>query len=153
MQTAGGNASTYGDGGGGGRVAIYSDSAAGFTGFTGSTATGAAIVAGNGGVSGSNGTVGFFDTSVTNYNLSTYQNFTIPAGTSPTYNAVTVNTGALLTIGGGTALKLNDGLTVSGTLVAQSANNAAQGNGVWTGTGVSINAASITGQCQRLAEC
>ena len=140
----GSNASTYGSGGGGGRVAVYSNNAAAFTGFTASTATGAMVVAGNGGVSGSNGTVGFFDTSVANDNLAVYQNFTIPAGTSPTYNSVSVNTGGLLTIGGGTALKLNGTLTVSGTVVAQSANNTAQVNGVWSGTGVAINAASIT---------
>jgi hypothetical protein len=136
------NAVQYGNGGGGGRVAVYYNNAANFSGFTGSTATGSTV--GNGAVAGSNGTVGFFDTSVPNYNLATYQNFTIPAGTSPTYNAVTVNTGALLTIGGGTALKLNDGLTVNGTVVAQSAKNTVQVNNTWVGSGVAISAGSIT---------
>jgi hypothetical protein len=140
----GGNASTYGSGGGGGRVAVYYNNAASFTGFTGSTATGPAVVPGNGGSSGANGTVGFFDASVPNYNLATYQNFTIPGGTSATYNAVAVSAGALLTIGGGAALTLNNSLTVNGTVVAQSQNNTAQINGVWVGSGAAITAGSIT---------
>ena len=139
-------------GGGGGRVAIYYDAPSStFTGFEASTATAGACGAnGNSSCSnatasnGSNGTAAFFDTSVTNNNLAIYQNFTIPAGTSPTYNTVTVQNGALLTIGGGTTLTATNGLTVSGTVVAQSANNTARVSDAWVGTGVAINAGSLT---------
>jgi hypothetical protein len=138
--------------GGGGRVAIYYDAtSSNFTGFAASTATGGAC-----GVSaysacanattsaGGNGTAAFFDTSVANNNLAIYQNFVIPAGTSATYNTVTVQPGALLTLGGGSALAVTDALQVSGTVVAQSANNTAQVDGVWAGSGVAISAGSIT---------
>jgi hypothetical protein len=137
-------------GGGGGRVAIYYDApSSDFTGFAASTATGGGCGA-NGNSScanalsgGGNGTAAFFDTSATNNNLSIYQNFTIAAGTSPTYNAITVQTGALLTIGGAATVTITNALTVSGTVVAQSANNTAQVNGVWVGSGVAIDAGSI----------
>jgi hypothetical protein len=135
-------------GGGGGRVAVYYDaSSSNFTGFSASTASGGgcgtqctSATASPGG----NGTAAFFDTSVTNSNLTIYQNFVIPAGSSPTYNSVTVQPGALLTIGGGATVTVTSALTVSGTVIAQSANNTAQVNGVWVGSGVSINAGSIT---------
>ena len=139
-------------GGGGGRVAIYYNAPSStFTGFVASTATGGACGVSTGSncryattSGGSNGTAAFFDTSVTNNNLAIYQNFTIPPGTSPTYNTVTVQPGALLTIGGSATLTVTNALTVSGTVVAQSANNTAQVNDVWVGTGVAIHAGSIT---------
>ena len=135
-------------GGGGGRVAIYYNApSSNFTGFSASTASGGGCgtqCTSATASPGSNGTSAFFDTSVTNNNLAIYQDFTIPAGTSPTYNTVTVETGALLTMGGGSTLNVTNALTVNGTAVAQSANNTAQVNNVWAGTGVAINAASIT---------
>ena len=79
-----------------------------------------------------------------NDNVAIYQNFTIPAGSSLTYNSVTVQNGALVTIGGGSFVTVTNGLTVNGTVVGQSANNTAQVNGVWAGSGVSIRTGSIT---------
>ena len=138
-------------GGGGGRVAIYYNApASSFSGFAASTATGGACGA-NGNSScasassgGGNGMAAFFDTSATNDNVGIYQSFTVPAGTSPTFNSVTVQTGALLTVGGGATVTVTNALTVSGTVVAQSANNTAQVNGVWVGSGVAITAGSVT---------
>jgi hypothetical protein len=139
-------------GGGGGRVAIYYDApSSNFTGFAASTATGGACGVSAGSActdattsGGSNGTAAFFDTSAPNDNLAIYQDFTIPAGTSATYNTVTVQSGAVLTLGGASTLTVTDALTVSGTVVGQSANNTAQVNSVWVGSGVAINAGSIT---------
>ena len=137
-------------GGGGGRVAIYYDAPSStFTGFAASTASGGACGANGTSCAGStsggnNGTAAFFDTSATYNNVSVYQNFTVPAGASPTYNSVTVQPGALLTIGGGATVTTTKALTVAGTVVAQSVNNTAQVDGVWAGSGVTINAGSIT---------
>ena len=139
-------------GGGGGRVAIYFNApSSSFTGFAASTATGGACGVSSGSSctnattsGGSNGTSAFFDTSATNNNLAIYQNFTIPAGSSPTYNAVTVQPGALLTMGGGSTLTVAKALSVSGTVVGQSANNTAQVNDAWVGSGIAINAGSLT---------
>ncbi|MBB5058091.1 hypothetical protein HDF16_002797 [Granulicella aggregans] len=134
-------------GGGGGRVAIYYDApSSNFTGFSASTASGGGCgtqCTSATASPGSNGTSAFFDTSATNNNLAVYQNFTVPAGASPTYNNVTVQSGALLTIGGGATVTVTKALTVSGTVVAQSANNTAQVNDVWVGSGVAISAGSI----------
>ncbi len=137
-------------GGGGGRVTIYYDAPSStFTGFAAATGTGGACgvsagsSCGSAASGGGNGTTAFFDTSATFNNVTIYQNFTIPAGTSPAYNSVTVQNGGLLTIGGGATVTVTKALTVSGTVVAQSANNTTQVNGVWAGTGVAINAGSI----------
>ncbi len=131
-------------GGGGGRIAIYYNATSGnFTGFATSTATGGTSNNGNN-APGANGTTGFFDTSATNNNLSVYQNFVIPASTTVNYNSLTVQAGALLTVGGGATVNVAQALTVNGTLVAQAINNAAQVNGAWTGVGVGIQAASVT---------
>ena len=139
------NSSSSGDGGGGGRVIVfYNATGSNFSGFTGSTVNGGVVPSnGNGAVAGAVGSLAFFDTSATNDNVAIYDNFTIPAGSSPTYNSLTVQNGALLTLGGGTTMTVADALTVNGTVVAQSSNNTAQVNGVWAGSGVSIKANSI----------
>ncbi len=133
--------------GGGGRIAVYYNApASNFTGFATSTTTGGSCgsqcTAGTLSAGG-NGTVAFLDTSATNTNLMVDQDFTIPANTSVTYNSITVQPGAVLTIGGGSTVTVANSLTVSGTVVAQSTNNSALVNGTWQGTGVKINAASV----------
>ncbi|HEX3744765.1 MAG TPA: RHS repeat-associated core domain-containing protein [Bryobacteraceae bacterium] len=125
-------------GGGGGRVAVYYNASNGYTGFTSSTANG-----GTGNSAGSVGTIGFFDTSATNDNLTVVQSFPVPAGTAAAYNSVTVFAGATLTIGGGAQLTLANTLTVSGTVVVQSLNNTSKVNGTWQGAGATIDAASV----------
>ncbi len=133
--------------GGGGRIAVYFNATgSSFTGFSASTANGGSCQTqcSNGTASaGSTGTSAFFDTSATNSNLSVYQNFTIPAGTTQNLNAITVQTGAALTIGGGSTITVASAVTVSGTLVAQSINNSAQVGGSWQGSGVTLHAASV----------
>jgi RHS repeat-associated protein len=124
--------------GGGGRVAVYYGANSSFTGFSTSTASG-----GTTGTVGSTGTAVFFDTSVANTNLNLYQNFTLPAGTSLTYNAVTVQPGAVLTVGGGSQITVSTTLHVGGSVVLQSQNNTAQVNGAWAGSGVTITAPAI----------
>jgi YD repeat-containing protein len=134
----GNNATPYGGGGGGGRVAVYSASAANFTGFTASTANGGTTPAGASPGPGSVGTVAFFDTSVPNSNVSIYQNYVIPASTNVQYNSFTVNNGATVTVGGGSQVVVTGTLHVTGTMTAQSINNAGQVNGQWVGQGVKI---------------
>jgi hypothetical protein len=135
--TANGGAGGEGSGGGG-RVAVYYGANSNFTGFTTSTATG-----GTTGTAGANGTVAFFDTSVPNSNLNIYQDFTIPAGSNASYNAVTVQPGVALTIGGGSLVAIAGTFTVSGTVQVQSINNMAEVGGSWQGAGVTINAAAV----------
>lgn len=131
------NTGTTGRDGGGGRIAVSYSNGAGFTAFNASTA--------NGGVSGAVGTVAFIDTSALNGNLSVYQNFTIPSGSTLTYNQITVANGSLLTIGGGSSVTVTGALTVTGksTVVLQSINSTVQLNGAWAGAGVAINAGSV----------
>ncbi len=127
-------------GGGGGRVAVYYNGGSStFTGFATSTASG-----GQGSYTpGANGTSGFFDTSTADEGLSVYQNFVLPPSTAVTYNSVTVQAGAVLTIGGGSTINVDTALKVTGTLVAAASNNTAQVKGTWQGAGVTINAASV----------
>jgi RHS repeat-associated protein len=126
--------------GGGGRVAVYYNATgSGFTGFAASTAAGAS----GKGTPGSNGTVAFFDTSTANPSLIVYQGFTVPASTTITYNNINVQSGATLTIGGGSQITVANTLTVGGTLILQSMNNTAQVTGAWQGTGVTIQAATV----------
>ena len=132
------NGSSAEAGGGGGRIAVYYGANSNFTGFTTSTATG-----GTTGSVGGNGTAGFFDTSAPNSNLNVYQDFIIPAGSSVSYNAVTVAAGAALTIGGGAQLTVAGTFTVTGAVVAQSVNTTAQVNNNWHGAGVTIDAATL----------
>jgi RHS repeat-associated protein len=130
------NTNQNGQGGGGGRVAIYYAGPTSFTGFSTSVAV-------SGLPSGSVGTVAFFDTSVTNSNVSVYQNYVIPPSTTALYNSLTVATGATVTIGGGSQIAIAQAMHVTGTVIAQSLNNTAQVNGGWLGQGVSITAASV----------
>ena len=60
--------------------------------------------------------------------------------------SLSVSAGATLTIGGGSTYTTTGGITVSGTsaIVLQSINNSAQVNGTWQGTGVTLNAATIS---------
>ena len=138
----GSNSSPYGDGGGGGRIAVYFNSATNFTGFSNSTTLGGSSA---GDVAGTNGTVVFFDTSVTNDNLDLYQDFLIPASSTVTYNSITVNNGAVLTIGGGSTVTVTGGVLVTdnSSIIFESINNTAQVNGTWQGVGATLNAASV----------
>jgi RHS repeat-associated protein len=134
----GANLNQYGTGGGGGRVAIYYAGPSTFTGFTTSTAAGASLY-------GTVGTVAFFDTSAANNNLEIYQNFPIPASSNITYNSITVQNAATLTVGGGSTISVTGSILVTGnsSMVLQSINNAAQVNGTWQGAGVTLNAGSV----------
>ena len=132
----GANLNQYGLGGGGGRIAVYSANQTNYTGFATSTANG-------GSPSGSVGTVVFFDTSVTNSNVSVYQNFVLPANSTVQYNSLTVANGATVTVGGGSQVVVTGTLHVTGSLVAQSINNTGQVNGLWQGQGVKIVAGSV----------
>src|ERR1035437_8837673 len=131
-----------GDGGGGGRMAVYYASAASFAGFTGSTVTGGS---GPGRTDGAVGTAVFFDTSVVNSNVSVYQNFVIPANATVQYNGLTVENGAVMTIGGGSTVTVSGAVlvTANSSIVLQSANNTALVNGTWQGMGVTVNAGSL----------
>src|SRR5664280_2829664 len=55
-------------------------------------------------------------------------------------NSLTVNGGATLTVGGGSTITVAAGVTVTAksAIVLQSANNSAQVNGTWQGTGVTV---------------
>ncbi len=134
--SANGGAGVYG--GGGGRVAVYYTSAANYSGFNASVANGSA----NG---GQNGTVLFANDSQANPDLNITNLFFISAGTTATFNSITVNNGGTLTIGGGSNITVTNGILVTGNsaIVLQSQNNAALVSGKWQGAGVTINAASV----------
>jgi len=91
------------------------------------------------------GTVVFFDTSSVNDNLDVYQDFTVPANSTVTYNSITIRNGAVMTIGGGSTVNVTAGIlvTANSSIILQSINNSAQVNGTWQGTGVTLNAATV----------
>jgi RHS repeat-associated protein len=59
--------------------------------------------------------------------------------------SLTVKSGAVLTIGGGSSVTAANGITVSGnsSIVLQATNTTAQVNGTWQGAGVTIQAGSV----------
>ncbi len=124
-------------GGGGGRIAVYySAPASSFTNFVNCTASA---------TNAQNGSVVFFDTSVTNLGLAVYQYLTLPAETTNDFGYVTVS-GGTLTLAGGDVLQVDGALTVqsNGELVAEAINNTAQTNGQWAGAGDTIDAGNMT---------
>ena len=154
--------------GGGGRVAIYYSGPTTFTGFATSTASGGIFTGQQTGYAGTSGTTVFFDTSVSNSNVSVYQSgFQIPANSTVQYNSMTVangsavtvgngstinlsgslnvTSGAVLTIGGGSTVTVTNGVTVTGnsSIVMQSMNNTGKVNGAFVGVGVTLQAGSV----------
>ena len=61
------------------------------------------------------------------------------------FDNVTVNSGAILTIAGGSTINVAGTVTVTGgsTILLQGKNTSAQVDGQWAGVGVTINAADI----------
>ena len=141
FSAAGGSrqAGHVGGGGAGGRIAVYYADGAGFSGFSASTAAG-----GDGVTPGGVGTVGFFDTSVTNYHFYVYEYLLFPQDDSPHYGAVTVADGATLTLSGGVALTVDGELRIQedSTVVALGKNASTPVDGRWAGEGVAIHAGS-----------
>ncbi|PWU11637.1 MAG: hypothetical protein C5B50_23020 [Verrucomicrobia bacterium] len=146
-----------GGGGGGGRIAVYYSSAVGYAGFTNSTASNG----GNGGAQ--DGSVAFFDTSVSNLALSVFRGQALLQNPTNHYSAVNINGGSLLlgtsnylhvdtalsmqsganlTLGGASTLQVDGALSMAsnGTVICQGANTSSQTGGV----GVAISAGSLT---------
>src|ERR1019366_7943565 len=59
--------------------------------------------------------------------------------------SLTVQSGAALTIGGGSSVTVTNAITVSGnsSIVLQATNTTAQVNGTWQGAGVTVQAGSV----------
>lgn len=129
-----------GGGGAGGRIAVAYRVNAGFGGFTSSSVDGAF---GGAGYFGEPGTMVFVDTSTNALRVSQHLDF--PPDAVLHFGAVTLDSGATLVLGGGTTLTIDNTLSVteSSTLSAQGKNTAAQVNGRWEGTGVTINARTV----------
>ena len=148
---------TGGVGGGGGRIAVLYTTNSGFD-PTKITANGGSATN-----KGSSGTVYLYGG---DGNLTLTQNLVVPGGQILTYDKITLSNGATLTfgsattlssqsitvsggstltIGGGSTVNLSGALTVTGNsnIVLQGANTSEQVYGVWAGSGVTINAASV----------
>jgi len=125
--------------GGGGRIAVYYASGSGYSGFANCTANG-------GGIGAANGTVVFFDTSVSNTGLYVYQQMVYGQSSALRFATVTLGTNATLTLGGGSTLQVDGGLVLhsNAVLVCQGANTSGQVSGQWVGIGVTINASNVT---------
>jgi|GEM_PF-1865978 len=136
--SADGGAGSHGGEGGGGRIAVYYGEGSGFNGFTTTTASA-------GGSRAENGTVGFFDTSVTPNNLSIYQRFVFPEDSSPVFGNITLDNGAVVSVGGGSSIYAAGTFTVTGgsTLVLKGKNTGGKLNEPWAGVGVTISAAEL----------
>jgi len=133
----GGPRPTYGSDGGGGRIAVYFGADVGFTGFTSSTALA-------GGAAAANGTVVFFNTTENHLRVAG-QSFVLNEDTTASYNAVTVESGGTLVIGGGSVIDVSGTLTVIGnsTILLQGKNTTGKVNGQWAGVGVTLRAANM----------
>lgn len=128
-------------GGSGGRIAVSYRDAAPFTGFTAATAG-----VGNGFRPGEPGTVAFFDTSTSPPQLHVYQQLAFDEDSSLTYDAIILDNGATLRVGGGSTLDIIGALTLRGrsTLLLEGQNTSGLVNGEWRGAGVIIDAANVT---------
>ena len=93
-----------------------------------------------------NGTVGFFDTSVPYRHLKVYKDFALDQDSSLTFGAVTVSDGGILTIGGGSLIRIQGDLSVSGSSKVIPEGKYTNGlvGGQWAGVGVTIYAANVT---------
>ena len=71
---------------------------------------------------------------------------TLPADTVATYTSITVQSGGVLDIGGGSAITITGALTVEagGTVLCRSNNISAQVDGAWAGAGVTLHAGSVS---------
>ena len=141
-------------GAGGGRIAVYYQTDAGFTGYQTSTALGGIT---SGGGRAGEGTVGFFQVADTanpttdpDRHLHVYRLFRYEQeGAEVTIGGITVGssemTGAMLKIAGGSTVDIAASLTVTGdsVLLCESKNTTAQVGGEWVGEGVTINAGSV----------
>jgi hypothetical protein len=137
----GSSASGRGGGGGGGRIAVHCRDGTGFTGFTGSTVSG-----GTGENPGEAGTMGFFDASTTPPGLRVSQRMVFAPGSAPHYQALTVDNGATVVLGGGALLAVDGLLSLTGNsaLLVQSQNTAAMVEGRWAGVGGTVWAGEMT---------
>jgi len=121
--------------GGGGRVAVYYADASEYTAFSNCTANGY-----------QSGTVGFFDTTVTNLKLSVFATMNFAPDTWVIYGAMAMAGGATLSLEGGVTLQVNGSLSLadSSTVFAGGINRSAQVNGHWVGAGVTLSAGDLT---------
>ncbi len=124
-------------GGGGGRVAVYYQSAPGFTGFRNSTASGGAGT----NQAGFEGTVGFFDTSIASYHLRVFRQFRYEqVNRSWTFGAITVDEGGRLDFSGNSTVAVLGNITVTGSSVLNASGYSGSGS---NGAGVNFSAANI----------
>jgi hypothetical protein len=128
-----------GGGGAGGRIAVLYGIDGGFAGFTTSSVNGAP----GGGRTGAPGTMVFIDTATDTLRIS--QNLELPADSSASFGAVTVDTGATLTLGGGSLLTVESDFVVTGNsrVILQAKNTSSQVGGQWQGAGATIDAANV----------
>ena len=129
----------YSGKGGGGRVAVYYENAAVFSGFTASTAAA-------GGAGASNGTILFVDTTVPDGHVKVYHDLAILQDETITVGEVTLDDAAILTLEGGSTLTVRGALAVTNgsQVIGQGKNNGGPVNGAWAGAGVTINAGSLS---------
>jgi hypothetical protein len=143
----------YTSAGGGGRIAVYYQQSAGFTGFAGSTAA-----PGSRGAEGATeGTVGFFrvqdlvnPTTDPARELQVFQAFRYEQQDATiTLGAITVGStdaqGARLWVAGGSTVNVGGAVTVTGnsTMLLQGKDTGGQVDGQWAGMGGTIHAANV----------
>ena len=135
--SANGGPGAVGAKGGGGRIAVHYGGETGFSSFTATTASA-------GGDGAENGTSYYLNTSENHLRLVSQQMIFGPDSVL-FYDALTIDNGALLVVGGGSTLAIADTLTVTGnaTLLLQGKNNTGQVDGQWVGEGVTINAGEV----------
>jgi len=136
---ADGGSATAG-GGGGGRIAVYYNKAPSFLGFIASRATG-----GKGVTPGDPGTVAFFETTTQPPSLHVYQNLVFGEDSQIDYEAITLDNGATLRVGGGSTVNVAGTLAIRGNswLLVKGKNRTRLVAGEWQGEGVGINAGNV----------
>jgi hypothetical protein len=137
----GGN--SFSGGGGGGRIAVEYQSAPSFAGFSTSRANG-----GSGYRAGEPGTVAFLDASTPGSRLRVFQDLVFAPDSTIEYDAIELDDGATLRVGGGSTIRVSDALTLAGasTLVLEGKNVAEKVLGEWKGSGVGVTARNVTVQ-------
>ena len=111
------------------RIAVYYAFEQSYSGFSNSTANG-----GGGGTAGQRGTVAFINTTENHLRVSS-QALTFGEDASIAYNAITLENGAVLTIGGGSTINVVNSMNITGnsTIILQGKDTTGQVDGQWVG--------------------
>ncbi len=132
--TADGGVYDWTNDGGGGRIAVYCDNTAGFSGFASCTAEGR---------NAQDGTVGFHNAA--GHDLRVWQHYIVEPSSTSLWRNVTLQTNAVWELYGGARLAVSSVLTLgsNATLTVHNLNTTGRVAGAWAGLGATVAAQTL----------